>query len=218
MKKITVFILVLGIVFFTSQLTAQVDTKTQGPTTTTEKKENTKSEIKTVPAVQSSKSAPGTTTTGSTKNTQTNTGTSTTSKPGTVSSSGSKSTIGKMYDAGGSLVYTYDQLGYIRNAKNRVFCQLTPKGEIIRKRTVVGSVDKGVFRDRFGKEYARIVQEGKVVDAKSKTVGTIKDDGTVINNSGSKIGSAPGVDKNVVVLIYFYKDLLEPKTGKSSVK
>jgi len=213
MTKYTVFILVLGIVFFASQLTAQVDSKTQGPITTTEKKDNTKSEIKTVPAVQSSKTAPGTTT-GSTKNTQTNTGTSTQSKPGTVT--GSKSTLktGKMFDASGNLAYSYDELGYIRNAKNRVFCQLTAKGEIIRKRTIVGTVEKGVFCDRFGKEYARIVQEGKVVDAKSKAVGTVKDDGTVLDSKGNKLGTAPGVDKNVAVLIYFYKDVLENATSK----
>ena len=29
-----------------------------------------------------------------------------------------------------------------------------------------------------------------------------------------EIGSAPGVDKNVVVMVYFYKNLLEPKSAK----
>lgn len=119
-----------------------------------------------------------------------------------------------MYDAQGKLVYSYDQLGYVRNAKNRVYFQYTTKGEIIKKRNVVGTAVNGIFQDRFGKEYARIVQEGKVVDAKSQPVGAVKDDGTVLDNKGNKIGSAPGVDKNVVVMVYFYNYLLEPKSGK----
>ncbi|NTV84688.1 MAG: hypothetical protein HGA23_10375, partial [Bacteroidales bacterium] len=73
MKRNAAFIIILVSLFLTSQLLAQVDSKTQGPVTTTEQKDNTKSEIKTVPAVQSSKTAPGTTTTGTTKNTQTST-------------------------------------------------------------------------------------------------------------------------------------------------
>jgi hypothetical protein len=125
---------------------------------------------------------------------------------------------GQMFDTGGNLIYSYDQMGYIRNAKNRVFCQLTSQGEIIKKRTVVGSVEKGIFRDRFGKEYARIVQEGKVVDASSKTLGTIQADGSVLDSKGAKIGSAPGVDKNAVVITFFFKDVLDAKSVKNLKK
>jgi hypothetical protein len=217
MKKYAVFMLILVSIFLASQLTAQVESKTQGTGQTTEKKSDTKSNDKAAPPVQSSKTKPGTTGSGQTTGTQPKQGTSTSSQPGTVTGSKSIKT-GKMFDAGGNLIYSYDELGYIRNPKNRVFCQLTPKGEIIRKRVVVGTAVNGIFQDKFGREYARIVQDGKVVDAKSKSVGTIKDDGAVLDKSGTKIGSAPGVDKNVIVIIYFYKDLLDPKADKSSVK
>lgn len=143
---------------------------------------------------------------------------STNKQSGTVSSSTKGATSKKMYDAAGALIYSYDQLGYVRNAKNRVFIQYTTSGDIIKKRAVVGNVKSGVFRDRSGKEYARIVQDGKVVDANSKTVGTVKNDGTVLDKNGVKIGSAPGVDINVAVIVYFYRDALESTKTKSSVK
>jgi hypothetical protein len=147
----------------------------------------------------------------------TNKTTSTTAKPGTVSSTSKGAAPAKMYDAAGTLLYSFDQLGYVRNSKNRVFFQYSG-GDIIKKRVVVGSVKNGVFRDRTGKEYARIVQDGKVVDPNSKTVGTVKNDGTILDKNGVKIGSAPGVDVNVAVMVYFYKDVLENAKSKSSVK
>lgn len=141
-------------------------------------------------------------------------GTSSKSQQGTVSSAKSAKT-GSMFDATGTLAYSYDQLGYVRNAKNRVFFQYTTKGEIIKKRVVVGTVSKGVFQDRFGKEYARFIQEGKLIDANSKPVGTVKDDGTVLNKNGTKIGSAPGVDKNIVAIVYFFNEVLDTKQSKT---
>ena len=56
---------------------------------------------------------------------------------------------------------------------------------------------------------------GKVVDASSKSVGQVKEDGTVLDKSGTKIGSAPGVDKNVVVIVYFFKEVLDTKGSKT---
>lgn len=140
--------------------------------------------------------------------------TSSKSQQGTVSSAKPAKT-GSMFDATGTLAFSYDQLGYVRNAKNRVVFQYTTKGEIIKKRAVVGTVSKGVFQDRFGKEYARFIQEGKLIDANSKPVGAVKDDGTVLNKNGTKIGSAPGVDKNIVAIVYFFNEVLDTKQSKS---
>jgi len=218
MKKIAALIIILAGVFFASQLMAQVDSKTQGTgTTNTSTKKTGDPKVFDPSKSTSSKSKPSTTTT-------TTQGTSAT-KQGTTGQSGQGSMTtakfaktGQMFDASGNLLYSYDQLGYIRNAKNRVICQLTTKGEIIVKRSKVGTADKGVFRDRFGKEYARIVQEGKIVDANSKSVGAIKDDGAVLDKSGNKIGSAPNVDKNAVVLVFFYQDVLVAKSPKSTKK
>lgn len=139
-------------------------------------------------------------------------------KPGTVTTNTKGATATKMFDAAGTLIFTHDQLGYVRNARNRVFFQYTTAGDIIKKRAVIGSVKNGVFRDRLGKEYARIVQDGKVVDAGSKPVGTIKSDGTVLDKNGTKIGTAPGVNINVAVMVYFYRDVLENTKVKGSVR
>jgi hypothetical protein len=202
MKNYAALIMIVLGIFLASQVSAQIDSKTKTSGTTTEKTTNTGTD-KTAPAVKSSKEKPGSTTTGQQ----------------TAPVTGTKALkTGKMFDATGNLIYSYDEMGYIRNAKNRVFCQLTAKGEIVRKRVVVGTVKNGIFQDKTGKEYARIVQDGKVVDGNSKSVGTINNDGTVTDKNGTKLGSAPGVDKNVIVIIYFYKDLIDPKTGKSSVK
>lgn len=217
MKKKVLYILVLAGFFLSSQLFAQVDSKTQGTSTTTEKKDNTKVSEKTVPPVQSSKTAPGSKSSGTTTTTTTQKGTGTTTKTstGTMASSKSSSSPAKMFDAAGSLIYSVDQLGYVRNAKNRIFFQFTSNGEIIKKRVVLGTASGGVIRDKNGKEYARLAQGGKVVDASGKPIGAVKDDGVVIDSKGNKIGSAPGVDKYVAVMVYFYKDVIENSTSKS---
>jgi len=216
MKKSVSFILLMAGLFLASQVFAQVDSKTQGTSTTTEQKDNTNVSDKSVPPVQSSKTAPGSKSTGTTSTTNTKTGTGTTSKSGTstVSSSKSSSVPAKMYDASGNLIYSIDQLGYVRNPKNRVFFQYTPAGEIIKKRVVIGTASNGIIRDKNGKEYARLAQGGKIVDANSKPIGAVKEDGTVINNKGAKIGSAPGVDKYVVIMVFFYHDVLENSASK----
>ena len=203
MRKLGTLIVILTVFIFASQVVAQVDSKTQGTGTT-----NTTTNKTEDPKVFS----PDKSTTGKTSQGTTNTtgqGTVTTAKPVKT---------GQIFDAGRNLIYSYDQMGFIRDAKNRVFCQLTPQGEIIKKRTVVGSVEKGIFRDRYGKEYARIVQEGKVVDAKSKTLGTVQADGNVLDGKGAKIGSAPGVDKNAVVITFFFKEVLDAKPVKNPKK
>ena len=48
--------------------------------------------------------------------------------------------------------------------------------------------------------------------------GTIKTDGTVLDKNGTKIGSAPGVNVNVAVMVYFYRDVLENTKVKGSVR
>ncbi|MDX9907394.1 MAG: hypothetical protein RBS55_12470 [Bacteroidales bacterium] len=139
-------------------------------------------------------------------------------KPGTVTTNTKGATATKLFDAAGTLIFTHDQMGYVRNARNRVFFQYTAAGDIVKKRAVIGSVKNGIFRDRLGKEYARIVQDGKVVDANSKPVGTSKTDGTVLDKNGTKIGSAPGVNVNVAVMVFFYRDVLENTKVKGSIR
>lgn len=190
MKNLATLILLLACIFVTTQLSAQEDSKTNS----------------TPPPVQSSKTRPGSTTSDQTKNSQTKKETPPATQSGTMTSSNAAAQSKKIYDASGTLIYTLDQLGYIRNPKNRLIGQYTADGEYIRKRTVVGKVENGVIRDRYGKEYARISQDGKVVDSKNKHILTIKADGTVLNGTGTKIGSAPGVDKNVAAIVFFFQN------------
>ncbi|MCU0371606.1 MAG: hypothetical protein MUC31_09350 [Bacteroidales bacterium] len=137
-------------------------------------------------------------------------------KQGTMTSSDKAAQPKKIYDAEGNLTYTVDQLGWIRNPKNRAMGQYTSKGEYISKRVVLGRMENGVFYDRYGKEFARIGQDGRVTDAKGTALGTIKADGTILNDKGTKIGSAPGVDKNVAAIIFFLQNSVQKTKTKTS--
>jgi hypothetical protein len=217
MKKFAILILVLTGVFCTSLLSAQVDSKTNEKNQKSENKADTQTSTN-PPAVQSSKTGPGTATSDQPKASKNNKATPSGSQTGTMTSSNAASQPKKIFDAEGNLTYTIDQLGYIRNPKNRTLGQYTTNGEYIRKRTVVGKVENGVIRDRYGNEFARIGQSGKVYNAKQILLGTINPDGTILNGSGTKIGSAPGVDKNVAAIVFFFQDSAKTNTGKSSVK
>jgi len=202
MKKSAALFLILAGIFVSTQLTAQEDSKTGQD----------------LPAVKSSKTKPGTTSTDQSKTSQTGKSSSTSTQAGTMTSSGTAAQGNKIYDATGNLTYTVDQLGYIRNPKNRTLGQYTANGEYIRKRTVVGKAENGVIRDRYGKEYARIGQDGKVTDGNGKLLGSIGTDGIILDAKGVKIGSAPGVDKNITAIIFFLQDSSGTKKGKSSIK
>ena len=217
MKKFAALIFILAGIFITTQLIAQVDSKTQDKNQNTENKTDTKTGT-TPPAVKSSKTKPGTTTGDQTKSTQTSSSNPSGSQTGTMTSSSAASQPKKIFDAEGNLTYTVDQLGYIRNPKNRTLGQYTANGEYIRKRTVVGKVENGVIKDRYGKEFARIGQDGQVYDANRKLLGAISKDGNIFNGSGTKIGSAPGVDKNVAAIVFFFQDSSQSNKEKSSVK
>jgi len=202
MNKFAAIILILAGVLSATQLTAQTETKTG----------------KDVPEVKSSKTKPGTTSTDQTKASQNGKSTSTSTQSGTVTSSATAARGNKIYDASGNLTYTIDQLGYIRNPKNRTLGQYTTNGEYIRKRTVVGKAENGVIRGKYGKEYARIGQDGKVTDGKGKLLGSIGTDGTIMDAKGVKIGSAPGVDKNITAIVFFLQDSSGTKKEKSSIR
>jgi hypothetical protein len=68
-----------------------------------------------------------------------------------------------------------------------------------------GTIENGIVYDKNGKEFARINPDGKVQSASGQLMGTIANDGTVTDLTGKKIGSAPGVDKNIAALVFFVK-------------
>jgi hypothetical protein len=216
MKKL--FILsILATAFFSTQIFAQTEYQTKGSGDSKKKmKSNTTvtptSTTTTAPAAnpQSEKSpeanpqagqptgtAPGTTTQGKPSGT-------TTTKPSGTFNTSTAGQSGKMFDAQGTLKNYIDQGGYIRNPKNRLLGQYV-NGEFFTKNRMKAATTKdGVITDKTGKEIARIGQDGKVTDGNRKPMGSILADGTVLNAQGNKIGTAPGIDKYVVALVYFF--------------
>lgn len=217
MNKFKAFVLLIAVVFTTSQLMAQVETSSQDKSKKTEKNTGTKTE-KQVPKIKSSKDAPGTGTNGQTGNTQKAKGTKVKAGTGAMSSEKSNFQTGKMFDATGNLIYYIDQLGWIRNPKNRALAQYNENGEVIRNRKIFGRVDNGIFYDRSGHVLAHIEQNGKVTDAQGNLLGNIREDGTVMNKGNNKIGSAPGVDKNVTAIIFFLMDQGNKNSNRFSLK
>lgn len=215
-KALAAWTVIVAFLCLASQVSAQNESGTVNKPQTTEKKTDPNTG-KTSPPLQSSKERPGGKAPGVTQSTQTTSGTTTGASTSTVTSSksGGMQKV-NMYDATGNLIYYYDQLGYVRNPKNRVFFQYTASGQIIKKRTVVGTVTNGVIKDRTGKEYGHVEPDGKIIDARNKLAGTVKSDGTILDKSGAKIGSAPGVDKHVAAMVYFYQSILENTSAKNA--
>jgi hypothetical protein len=118
------------------------------------------------------------------------------------------------------MLYKVDATGgWIRDPKNRLVAQYTETGEYYSKNRVkAGSVENGVVRDKDGKEFAKIGKDGKVYTATGKLMGTIAADGTITDDQGKKIGSAPGVDKNIAALVFFMKPANLNNSGSSSGK
>ncbi len=218
MKKLTVLILLLAGIFLAPQVIAQVDSQDKAKDQKTEQKDENKSGDKSVPAVQSSKNAPGTATSGSSSKSKGSKG-----DKGTVQSSGMTSAnapkTGKMFDAKGNLLMTIDQGGWIRNPKNRLLGQYTQDGQYYTKnRALAGTVENGVIRDRNGKIFARISQDGKITDASGNLMGTVNADGTVLDSRNAKIGSSQGVEKNVAAIMFFFAKPSQSGTAGSSRK
>lgn len=223
MKRNVVFIVLLAGMFIASQALAQNETPTKESNKTTVKKTEVKSstgtETKTTgkeanvkqtttpPPVKSSKEPP-------TSGKQTQSGSSSKSskkagsgQPGTISAAGTSAPAPKMiYDAQGNVIYKIDATGgWIRDPKNRLVGQYADGEYHSKNRVKAGSVDNGIVRDKNGKEFARINPDGKVQTAAGQLMGTIAEDGTITDENGKKIGSAPGVDKNIAALVFFLK-------------
>lgn len=111
----------------------------------------------------------------------------------------------KMFDAQGSLKAYIDQLGYIRNPKNRLLGQYIDGAFIAKNRQKAATVKDGIITGTSGNVIARIAQDGKVTDGTGKLMGTIAADGTVTDAGNTKVGAAPGVDKHVAAIVYFFK-------------
>jgi hypothetical protein len=175
--------------------------------------EGEKQDGKTTPAVQTSKDKPGS-----------GTNTSTQSKPSETGTIGQKETTSEMssanaipdakniYNGEGKLVATVDAEGWIRNPEQRLLAQYTSEGEYYTKNRVkAGYIDDGVIYDKNGSKYARITKNGDVISMNGTKLGNISADGSVMDNTGKKIGSGPGVDKNVLAVLFFYQKNMASK-------
>jgi len=125
--------------------------------------------------------------------------------PSAITSRSSAMQGTKVYDAQGNASHTIEKDGTIRDHLGRLMGQYTDKGEYISPTgEKVGYVENGMIRTRDGKEFARISKEGRIYSGDGKYLGTIADDGTVLNVNGVRMGSAPGLDKSVAALIFFF--------------
>jgi hypothetical protein len=62
-----------------------------------------------------------------------------------------------------------------------------------------------------------IREDGRVYDGKGQYLGMVADDGKVLNNKGVRLGSAPGVEKSVAVLLFFFpKQTPRPDVNKKT--
>ena len=234
--KLAFMILMMGM-FISSQVFAQeevpqkesskttvtkTDTKsTTGSETKTSGSETNVKQTTTPPPVQSSKEPPASGTKTSTSSSSKSKSSSSSKQSGTMTTASSASATGKtIYDAEGKMLYKVDATGgWIRDPKNRLVAQYTETGEYYSKNRVkAGSVENGVVRDKDGKEFAKIGKDGKVYTATGKLMGTIAADGTITDDQGKKIGSAPGVDKNIAALVFFVKPANLNNSGSSSNK
>ena len=111
----------------------------------------------------------------------------------------------KFLDPAGNATAAIDKEGKIRDERGRVLGTFTSKGEYLNPYgDKVGYVEKDVIRKADGMIFATIREDGRVYDKDSQYIGTVADDGTVLSSRGVRMGSAPGIDKSVVVLYYFF--------------
>lgn len=231
MKKIITSSLVLIAFFFAAQVFGQEyqtkgsgdNTKKMNKKTTTTQTPTTTQETKT--STQGTEQKTGEPSSVNEKSKTTNTTTTTTTKTATTTTSGQKTgtgstmttqpaakVTGRIIDSKGKLIATIDSDGWIRDPNQRVLAQYTNGDYYNKDRVKFGYVKDSEIYNKDGKKMAKIGKDGVITDKSNRMIGKIADDGTVTDSKGVKMGSAPGVDKGVAALIFFFQ-----KPGGSSV-
>jgi len=111
----------------------------------------------------------------------------------------------KILDPQGRTSAIVQKDGTIRDKEGRVMGRVSNKGEYFNAAgDKVGSFEAGIIRTAEGKEFAKISENGRVYNAAGKYMGTIADDGTVLNSRGIRLGEAVGIEKSVAALVFFF--------------
>jgi hypothetical protein len=112
----------------------------------------------------------------------------------------------KIFNQTGAPLYTIAGDGTIRDATKGTFMgQYTANGEYFDTNgNKVGYVKANTIRTEKGKIIASFKDNGRVYDGKGNYLGTVTEEGIVLNSKGTQMGSAPGIDKNLAVLMFFF--------------
>jgi hypothetical protein len=229
MKKIITSVVVLIALFFSAQVFGQeYQTKGSGDnskkmnkkTTTVQTPTTSKDTVVSTQGTGQKTSDPASVNEKSkTINTTTTTKTTTTDPSGQKTGTGGTMTTqpavkvtGRIIDANGKLIATMDSEGWIRDPNQRVLAQYVNGDYYNKDRVKFGNVKDNEIYNKDGKKIAKIGKDGVITDNSKRMIGKIADDGTVTDSKGVKLGSAPGVDKGVAALIFFFQ-----KPGGSSV-
>jgi len=118
----------------------------------------------------------------------------------------------KIYTESGILIATVDGEGWIRSPENRLMAQYNRNGEYYNKNRVkAGYVKNGVIFDKDGNKFAKITKDGNVTGMDDKIMGHIDADGNVTDNTGKKLGYGPGVERNILAVLFFYQGNMASK-------
>ncbi|MBW6461139.1 MAG: hypothetical protein K0B08_11270 [Bacteroidales bacterium] len=213
MKTFISSFLILAVLLFSPQLFAQVDVKSD----VKQKEKDKQTEIKGADVKQDQPAAIG----GYTRSGQQITPPAATRPPasddgGTVRPPTPASGL-VIYDRMGQIMASIGVFGMIYDPVGNAIGQYTSRGEYKGPDgEVLGTIRNGVITAHNGQEIGRLSPDGKVTDARGNLLGIIYDDGTIRNSFGSRIGSAPGVDKNISVMIFFYKKNQSSKKGRNT--
>ncbi|MFO7613544.1 MAG: hypothetical protein R6W71_02790 [Bacteroidales bacterium] len=202
MKKFISSFLILAVLLFSPQLFAQVDIKSYEK----KKEKDKQTETKRADVKQDQPAAVG----GYTRSGQqitppASTQPSSSDDWGAVRPATPASGL-VIYDRMGQIMATIGVFGMIYDPVGNAIGQYTSRGEYKGPDgEVLGTIRNGVITAYNGQEIGRLGSDGKVTNEKGRLLGIIYDDGTIRNSFGSRLGSAPGVDKNISVMIFFYK-------------
>ena len=112
----------------------------------------------------------------------------------------------KIYDPRGMVTAAVDEDGYIHDKYGRLLARYTKNGDYISATgKKLARVDDGIIRTTDDNRiFAHMGDDGRIYGGDEKYIGTVAEDGTVLNSRGVRLGSAPGVDRNIIVLYFFF--------------
>lgn len=113
-------------------------------------------------------------------------------------------------DSMGHRIGQVDSDGDVRDLNGNLIGQVKNNGDIRnRMGHLIGEVRKdGDILDEMGNRIGELRSDGDVLDRMGHRIGEVKSDGDVYDITGNIIGSAPGVDR-IIAAVYFFFNYFE---------